>query len=1267
MKNIVIILGLSAILFACADVNGNNNSGEIIVENPQTQLVSLSIAGMDIEPEKSAASPGEAPSKAITLKAADAADAEVTAVLEPEGSSAAYGKMANDNDMPVMWTTIPASITFKNNDIFTIRVRDKNGNSIYYKFNVSVEGAGTGPVEPVDPPGPESELLGKVIILQAYGTGTASDGGVSHSFIELYNNTDEEVDLSGHWLHYSEGGASWRAISLENKKIPAWHSFLITGKMQNNKNDQTGTGLLVLDQADISVPDLQMNNKAFKIFISNTNQVKVVNPFDSLGDKTGVKASGYVDLLGANDDDLTASIDSFETANPANTSVKAPYLASKGKSVRRIDLRDTDDNNHDFEQIEWRLRPARPETWLSPQEFDAFRPRSVSSGAWNPVQAREDANASNANLIELIIAGQPVNPGSHAGTYSEIESPGAVSITNLIANSVQTEITAAAGAAIRTAKTKGSEVPVWESLTAPIFSFSDGDILYIEITSRDGTTKQVYKIVVTVTEVSGSVTVSGTYALDINSTIPQERVSIEAYINQNGTSLISRADANMQNKTWTLSVPAGQPLWFKVAVTDTSGFSFGKIVSTSAQTFNSAAQNVSLALGGYALPELKSFMLLAATASGGSKQSKTGTIQADGIIAMPATSYNTTAIGTLLNFHSMIAEFELSADSRLFVGSKEQISGVTPNNYYNDVIFTVVADDNTRKTYTVAGRTAPSGSSASGKIVGTTNFQTQGFGVINITTTDKTLGLPTAASTTKLNVVWNTTGSYTYIGPEGNILTGGTDIKVHGNQSLRNDSRKSYSLKLNSAAGFEYYDYKTRKYITLPAHKRWVLMAHPNDASKLKTPTGFEMGRRVLDKLGWQPHADFVFLFLNDEYKGVYILSEVIKIDPGRLNITPEASLSNPNGGWIAELNNVWWYTTDGNSNQYIFDELYNFMTSHQNPVSARQQGIVFSFSSPDERMGWYEPEPPLGDGNLTYSSNTFMPRKAIVLAAKLGEGALYNRASTPASQWIVPNDFGETNGMGSAGMLQTGTFGQNNGGIAGSRTLAQVFPDYETSLFVKLARRIQDTEDAIYAHKYTGEGSYHDYIDIDSFIDFQIAFEMSTNWEFLAMNGQYMHFDPKAGADGKGRIKMGPIWDLDFAWSGGSTTQGMFGGGTTINTGDFGTAAGFTRKAPFWYKELLGWQNAHNGGTFSTTNGTDNPDRKDPYYAQRLKERWNAVKTQFSVELNPYIDAQYERLSRIVEHSKQNYSSATITPSNALKTTISNRISQLDTVINGY
>ncbi|MCL2138860.1 MAG: CotH kinase family protein [Treponema sp.] len=1277
---ITINVALFAVVFAaCKDPTGSDK------KPPQSaELESLKINGKTVVLGIPSKSLETAEAKVISLLDTVAAEG---VSIEPkafsEKTTVLWGKMEPGNDAPAwgQWETS----TFADGDFLVICLIPAKGDTLYYIFVFEIEE--TSPVS--------EGLLGKVLILQAYGTGNKTDGGISHSFVELYNKSNAAVDLTGVSLHYSGGGTNWKSLDLSGQTIPAGSSFLVLGKKMNEYNASTGWGRLQLEEADADMRwqdgsgFLEMNNNAFKLFlVENSSVISLRNPFDALGDKTGIKVKGYVDLLGTNDTDMSKNIDAFETNDLLNPNVKAPYYASKGKSIRRITLFDTDDNALDFERIEWRTYQNES---ISQDDFDALKPRSTKDGPWNPVHIREPIGASNARLGGLLIGGTTASTGAPAATYSAISYPGAASISNLVAGSASISIVIASGASFRTAKVTGTGAPYWDNVMSPSYSFASGDFLYIEVKSADGHNINVYKIVITVVQAADAVTVSGTYALSLNSDIPQQAVAIEAYSSQTAGNkdLISSVNANILvkgsvgNGTWSMKLPSEQNVWFKVMVTDNTGFTFGKTVSDG-MSFNSNTSGINLVLGPFEMPKLEEFILIDASALNGIKENKPGSInESNGAITFTARNFTIINANSIIDFHKLAANFKLSKDSKLYAGNVEQISGVTTNNYYNEVAFTVVSCDNVRKTYTVAGPQQVAGlAEVNGipvpgvrSIVNTTSWQTQGFGIMNINTAN-TLGFPIMANAsggswhvTKLNMVWNPTGTFTYISPTGRVVEGKTEIKGRGNYSVRrhdapNHKIKSFNLKLNTAAGFDYYDYKEKKYITLPEHRRWSLLAHQYDNSRIRTTLGFEMGRRVLTNMGWQPHADWVFTFINGEFYGMFILCEVIKPDEDRLDISPLISSSNLSGGFAVEINNTNWYANDihndnGNwplSNEFIFDEIYNFMSSHQNTVNnssgndggsgtRKQQGVVFSFKEPDSEMGWYYADPPEGNGDLTYADTTHFPRKGIVLHSKLSDGTAYNRASRPVSEWIVPDDFGDPNGMGTKGMLQAGNFGQNNGGVFGSKTLGLMYPDYASSAFVTAAKFLQDAEDAIYSREESGGVPlYTNYIDVGAFIDWQIAMEMASNWEVPSLNGHHMHYDP-----GIGKLKMGPIWDLDNGWNG----------------NDGNANPGFTGKGPFWLKELMGWEMT---GVFPE--GNSNSSRRSSYYITLFKERWEAVKGLFNAELDEYIDMTAARFSRITS----NYGGGNWPGAGAVnggrtgfKSTLTNRRNALDPVFKGW
>ncbi|SDE12257.1 2',3'-cyclic-nucleotide 2'-phosphodiesterase/5'-or 3'-nucleotidase, 5'-nucleotidase family [Paenibacillus sp. UNCCL117] len=214
-----------------------------------------------------------------------------------------------------------------------------------------------------------------VFIQQVYGGGlsAAADAPVSHGFIELYNPTDQDIPLNQWSLHYAyndkklaanpEGTTSpWQQLNLTGT-IKARSSYLITGK----PTGAAGAGLKVdlSSKSDQSI-DTFIYNKAMKVaLMSNQAPLTVPQPFSP-----NLKPAGYVDLVGAADNDAESAIDGYEIAYPTGSAEGK----SKKKGIVRKALTDTDNNQADFRQIDYSSADAA--------ELLRSGPRGGVDGAW---------------------------------------------------------------------------------------------------------------------------------------------------------------------------------------------------------------------------------------------------------------------------------------------------------------------------------------------------------------------------------------------------------------------------------------------------------------------------------------------------------------------------------------------------------------------------------------------------------------------------------------------------------------------------------------------------------------------------------------------------------------------------------------------------------------------------------------------------------------------------------------------------------------------
>jgi hypothetical protein len=256
--------------------------------------------------------------------------------------------------------------------------------------------AGAGAWDPFEKPGepPEPEnlvtagtadsLAGQLLILQAYGS-SSDAAGISHSFVELYNNTDAAIDLNGIGLYYADGTSvsnaqapntatsdgNWKRISLEGKSIPSKGSFLIL----SSKQSPTAARYQIPDNSgDINDAAFTLSNRAFKVaLIRNAQTLTAQNPFD-MG--SGAKAEGYIDMVGAaNEYKSRDLIFGFEGA---------PARNSASVSVRRKNITDTNNNSTDFESLDYRVWSASNPDRMSNELLEVRKPRNSSADNWDP-------------------------------------------------------------------------------------------------------------------------------------------------------------------------------------------------------------------------------------------------------------------------------------------------------------------------------------------------------------------------------------------------------------------------------------------------------------------------------------------------------------------------------------------------------------------------------------------------------------------------------------------------------------------------------------------------------------------------------------------------------------------------------------------------------------------------------------------------------------------------------------------------------------------
>lgn len=122
-------------------------------------------------------------------------------------------------------------------------------------------------------------------------------------------------------------------------------------------------------------------------------------------------------------------------------------------------------------------------------------------------------------------------------------------------------------------------------------------------------------------------------------------------------------------------------------------------------------------------------------------------------------------------------------------------------------------------------------------------------------------------------------------------------VKGRGNYTWTGFDKKPYRLKLDKKAAL----------LGMPKSKQWALLAHADDEHGfLRNTLGFELARRL--GMEWTPGQQPIEVVLNGEYIGLYMLTELIKIEETRVNIVEqedyETDAANITGGWLVEIDN---------------------------------------------------------------------------------------------------------------------------------------------------------------------------------------------------------------------------------------------------------------------------------------------------------------------------------------------------------------------------
>lgn len=117
-------------------------------------------------------------------------------------------------------------------------------------------------------------------------------------------------------------------------------------------------------------------------------------------------------------------------------------------------------------------------------------------------------------------------------------------------------------------------------------------------------------------------------------------------------------------------------------------------------------------------------------------------------------------------------------------------------------------------------------------------------------------------------------GTYVGVNPDSEIMKfTDADLKCRGNVTFDNASKKSYLLKMKNASAFG----------AMESGTKWVLTSNFFDQTSMRNYMTMKLAENL--KMAYVPEAEFVDLYINGDYRGMYLLGEKVEVGKGRVDI----------------------------------------------------------------------------------------------------------------------------------------------------------------------------------------------------------------------------------------------------------------------------------------------------------------------------------------------------------------------------------------------
>jgi hypothetical protein len=202
--------------------------------------------------------------------------------------------------------------------------------------------------------------------------------------------------------------------------------------------------------------------------------------------------------------------------------------------------------------------------------------------------------------------------------------------------------------------------------------------------------------------------------------------------------------------------------------------------------------------------------------------------------------------------------------------------------------------------------------------------------------------------TASMKIISNGYNKMNYPADSGNVYNGLIGIEIRGRYSA-SLPQKPFGIETRDSSG----DNLNVSLLDMPEENDWMLLANYNDKSFVRNALAFKLFRNMGH---WVPRTKLCEVILNNEYLGIYNLTEKIKVDKNRINIDKIGTIHNSGneltGGYVFSIDyynesDSWKgsYAPQGYPNKEIFF-VYNLPKPED--ISSQQkiylQNYVYNF-----------------------------------------------------------------------------------------------------------------------------------------------------------------------------------------------------------------------------------------------------------------------------------------------------------------------------------